>query len=251
MSKQELAVPPGWGDDELSLFLEQARRNQLATFHNKKPVYDLMREIDGCFLKPIVGMINPMELLSPFLLIRCHFAWRAACGTALAGQVVETNPHLRLALETAAYALFIHETPGADQTWMNRNDTPVTKKRMRDAFKLSAIKSAIEGRDRKLAEIFQYLYELSIDLGGHPNQLGVWGSAQVIETEERKQLNQIGLHGDGLALESVLKVLVETGICCLFLFQNIPTFTARFELLGIKERLNTLRQASGALVRKY
>lgn len=250
MEDKQQAKPPGWGDDELSAFLEQAHRNQLGTFHNKKTAFALLREIDACFVKPVSGMINPRDLISPFLYMRSHSAWRAACGTAMAGQVVETFPHLRLALESAAYALFIHEKQDMREVWFNRNDSEPAKKRMRSEFSLTNISEAIARRDSKLASIFRHLYEQSIDQGGHPNQLGVMGSAAMTDIEGGKQLQQIYLHGDGIALDAALKVVVETGICCLYVLQNIPTFTARFQLLGIKDRLNSLRRKSSLLVKQ-
>jgi hypothetical protein len=76
------------------------------------------------------------------------------------------------------------------------------------------------------------------------------GSLKMTELPDRKMLEQIYLHGDGLILDVGLKNLVETGICCLFLFQHNATFTARFELLGVKGRLQILRRNSARLVKK-
>ncbi len=247
-------VPPSWADDadELSKFLEQARRNQHATFHRKKVAYHLLREIDGCFMTIGKAMDNPsgMDLLSPFLLMRCHSAFRAACGTAMAGQVYETFPLLRTALECAAYALFMNLTPNMKEVWHNRNVDAASKKLMRKDFAISKVAEAIVSKDEKLAEVFEVLYERCIDQGGHPNQLGVFGNAQITDIEDGKQFNQIYLHGDGTALDTGLKTAVEVGICCLYLLQNVATFTTRFELLGLKQRLQELRRNSDALVKR-
>lgn len=250
----ERGLPPGWADDsdELSKFLEMARLNQHATFHHKKVAYRLMREIDDCFMTIGQSMDNPsgMDLLSPFLLMRCHSAYRAACGTAMAGQIYETFPLLRSALECAAYALFINRTPAMKDVWHNREDSASSKKLMRREFRLSRVTETIERCDKKLAEVFNVLYDRCIDQGGHPNGLGVFGSAQIADTSDGKQFKQVYLHGDGIVLDTGLKTLVEAGICCLYLSQNVSTFKARFELLGLRHRLEKLRKDSNILVAK-
>ena len=36
-AKNTNAPPPGWGDDELTKFLDAGKSNQWATFHRKRP----------------------------------------------------------------------------------------------------------------------------------------------------------------------------------------------------------------------
>lgn len=134
--------------------------------------------------------------------------------------------------------------------WFERNDSEAAKKRMREAFTVTAIRSAIAVCDAKLADVFQHLYEQSIDQGGHPNQLTVMGSTTMSDIDDGKRLQQIYLHADGVVLDATLKTVVEAGICCLMILQHTATFKARFELLGIKHRLIDLRRNSGALVKK-
>ena len=244
-------VPPGWGDDELSAFLDKARHNQFGTFHKKKLAWGLISEVDACFYKLGSNLSNPKDLLSPFLFMRSHSAWRAACGTAMSGQVVETNALLRSALEFAAYGLYIDLTPDMRQVWFDRNNSGSAKKLMRNKFKQGTINAAIKARAPRLAEIFETLYELTIDQGAHPNQSGVMGSTKIYDIEDGgKRFDQVYLHGDSVALAATLKVLVETGICCLCLFQNVSTLKARFNLLGIGDRLVMLRKQSRVLVKK-
>lgn len=241
-------IPPGWGTDLLTAYLDQARSNQIATFANKKAAYSLMSEIDSCFVRGVKDMINPKDMVAPLTYMRAHSAWRTACGTAMAGQLTETYALLRLALEFAAYSLFMSETPGMTELWLKRNDDEAAKRKMRDAFKLSVLRETIEKHDRKLADVFQHLYELSIDQGAHPNQFGVTGSTQIKEGDDRKVFEQIYLHGDGVQMDATLKVVVEVGICCLLILQHIATFTTRFQLLGLRDRINELREKSSILV---
>ena len=87
--------PPGWGTDALTAFLDDARRNRFATFANK-PEFKRLIKLDACFLRVVTDWLNPKDLLAPFLLMRSHSAFRAACEHAAAGQVVEVFPQIRL-----------------------------------------------------------------------------------------------------------------------------------------------------------
>lgn len=235
----------------LSKFLEEVRHNQLATIQNKKLEYALMSEIDACFVQIATTLTNPQDLLTPAMFARCHAAWRGACATGTAGQIAETFVLLRSALEYAAYGLFMNKTAGAADVWIDRNESPEAKAAMRFTFQLRNIRPVIATCDRKLAKVFDTLYEHAIEQGGHPNPHGVFSSAKVSPIPGGgEQHSHTHLHGDGPILEFGLKSLIETGICCLYILQHISAFTARFELLGVKARLNTLRRNSSRLVKQ-
>jgi hypothetical protein len=57
--KLPLPEPPGWGDDELTKFLENARQNQRATFANKRGAMAKLVKIDAQFTKVTKGWLNP------------------------------------------------------------------------------------------------------------------------------------------------------------------------------------------------
>jgi hypothetical protein len=146
--------PNGWGEDDLSTFLDQVRQNQRATFHNKRTAYRLIKEVDACFTKIGINMLNPKDALTPVFFYRCHSAFRAACATAMAGQNVETYVLLRSCLEHAAYGLFIHKVKGMSKTWLDRNENADAKKLVIREFQLKKIRSVIEACDKRLAEVF-------------------------------------------------------------------------------------------------
>jgi hypothetical protein len=108
----ELPPPPGWRDDKLSELLGYARNNQFVIFAKKRAEYALLREIDSAFLTVGENLINPKNPLTANLFYRSHSAYRAACGTSMAGQAPETFVLLRSRLEYAAWALHLQE-PGA------------------------------------------------------------------------------------------------------------------------------------------
>ena len=43
-------------------------------------------------------------------------------------------------------------------------------------------------------------------------------------------------------MRAAVKGTAEIGLCALFIFQHVSVFTARFELLGLKQELQSLRK---------
>jgi hypothetical protein len=84
-------VPPGWGRDELTKFLDKVRANQLGTFANKRGAFERIAAIDQVFVTILGGSNNPGRVLETMLFFRCQSALRAAGGLATAGQAVESH----------------------------------------------------------------------------------------------------------------------------------------------------------------
>lgn len=102
------------------------------------------------------------------------------------------------------------------------------------------IRAAIKACDEALTGAYDLLYERAIDFGAHPNERSVTGAMDIIEEEDQSRFVHTHLAGPGTALEHGLKTLAQAGVCALCLFQH--TATARFELLGVKHRLQALRK---------
>lgn len=233
--------PAGWGEDKLSEYLQLARNNQLATFVNLRPEFDLLHEIDDCYVRVAENMLNPKRnLLSILLLYRSHAAYRAACGTSMAGQSPETFVLLRSCLEYSGYALLIHQDQSLALVWLNRHTDDATLRKMRREFQAVNVDNAIQSADAGLGRVYKELYNRAIDFGGHPNTRGLTGSMQLEEGPDLSRYLQIYLHGDGMALRHCLKSTAQVGVCSLHIFQHI--LPERFMLLGIREKLIELRK---------
>jgi hypothetical protein len=100
--------PPRWGNDELTKFLEHAHQNQYATFVHKRDAMTKLLAIDAEFAKVTKGWLNPESEVLAMLFIRCHGAYRTACGLAMSGQAVECYVQCRSVLEYAGYAVHIN-----------------------------------------------------------------------------------------------------------------------------------------------
>jgi hypothetical protein len=168
----------------------------------------------------------------------------------MAGQTVETFILLRSCLEFPAYALQIDKVPGARQKWLDREKDVASRKAANNAFRTDNLRPTIAGCDARLGKIFDTFYQKSIELGGHPNELAIMGSLRLQEDEkdtDRIEVIQIYLHGDGPALRAALKGTAVVGLCALFILQHVSAFTARFDLLGVKQELQSLRKVVDAM----
>jgi hypothetical protein len=225
------AVPPGWGQDELTKAWDLARANQLATFANKRGALKRLASIDRTFTTIVQGWRNPQSELVTMLFFRSHSAFRAASGLAAAGQAVESYGLNRAVLEFAGCALHIFRNPSAGVIWLNRHKDELSTQAARDAFSHRKVSASVGAANRHAGQRFESLYQQTIDFGAHPNQIAVTGNMEIVEEDGLRQMRSIYLHGDGLALDLALKTTARCGVCALELMQCV--YSARFELLGI------------------
>jgi hypothetical protein len=235
-----IPAPQGWGTDSLSEFLEMARGNQFATFANKGGWYRRLVAIDELFFRVSKQWLNPKDPLAALLFLRCHAAFRAACGLAIAGQVTEASVMHRSCLEYAAYALHINRNRSLGPLWLDRHQDEATLKKVRREFKVENVRKTLTACNRHAAERFDTLYQRAIDFGGHPNERGVTGSLQMEDVADRRLMKQLFLHGDGVALDHALKTTAQCGVVCLEILQGV--FNALFELLGVNAELLEIRK---------
>jgi hypothetical protein len=152
-------TPSGWGQDDLSAFLEAARANQFATFARKPERYRRLAAIDELFVRVAKQWTNPKDAIAALLFLRCHSAFRAACGLAISGQIVEATAMHRACLETAAYALHINRNPGLGLVWLDRHQDEASLKRVRKDFKVERVRATIATCNRHAAGRFDKLYQ--------------------------------------------------------------------------------------------
>lgn len=236
-----VSPPPGWGQDALSHYLQEAYENRYATFANKRREFKKLIDIDACFVT-VAGKDwrNSGNLVSAMLFLRAHAAFRAACEHSAAGQVGDVFPALRACLEYAIYALHIHRKPAAAEIWLRRHDDEVAAKACKNEFKIASLRNSLVAANKHAAERFDKLYQDAIDFGAHPNERAITGNLTIIESENEKRFEQIYLHGDGLALDHALKNTARVGLCTLEILECV--FQARFELLGVRAAMIELRK---------
>jgi len=234
-----ISLPPRWGDDALTAFVDQAFKNILATFVKKKVGFALLLRVDKSFLKIGENLVNPPDVLGAVLLLRSHSAFRAAARLAMSGQATDTFPSLRACLEYALYALHINSHKDLGEIWLRRHDDDGTLRQMKSRFEHGKVMRSLLERDPTLHPIVQQLYERTIDFGGHPNERAITGSMVLEREPGHIEIQQIYLHADTLSLDHVLKTTAQIGFGSLCVLRHI--FKERFEILGLRDVIDQLR----------
>jgi hypothetical protein len=230
--------PPSWAKDELTKFLQQTHQQQYATFHNKKEAAGRLIAIDELFVRVSRDWQDPPGAVEAMLFLRCHAAFRAAAGEAMAGQSPECYRQCRGMLENAGYAVHIRRNPSLVTVWLNRHQDEAGLKASRREFQHNAVAASVAAANQHAGKRFEDLYQRTIDLGGHPNERSVTGNTKMIEELDRRVMLAIMLHGDGVQLDMALKTTAQCGMVSLELLQVL--YNARFEQLGINAAMPNL-----------
>lgn len=247
--------PPEWEDDPLSRFFYDAEYNDRVAAINCAPIYVVLQHVHTTFVRveDATEKDNRHELLFPrFLMIRTHSAFLAAIRLAMSGQVTESFPVLRSAIENSWYALHIAKDPKAPEraeTWLSRNDNAATKAKCKSEFTVAKVRSTHEGLDQAAAKQLQETYEKLIDFGAHPNQMGVLTSMTKSRTE--KQIDyQIGiLLPDRTTVAFGLRMAVAVAVGALKAFELI--YPERLTLAGIGLEIEKLIEELNTVFRPY
>ena len=233
-------TPPGWAKDELTKFLQETHQQQYASFHNKKEAVVRLVAIDELFVRVSKNWLNPPSEVEAMLFLRCHAAFRAAAGEAMAGQAVECYRQCRGMLENAAYAVHIRRDPSLAIVWLNRHQDEAGMKASKKAFQHIAVAASVAAANQDAGKRFEDLYQRAIDWGGHPNERSVTGNMKMLKEPDRRVMLAIMLHGDGIELDMALKSVAQCGMVSLELLQVL--YNAKFELLGINSAMLHLRK---------
>lgn len=232
--------PPGWGSDELTKFFDAARHNQWATFANKRIVTEKLIPLDALLVRVSKDWLNPENEITAFMLLRCHAAMRSAAGLAMAGQAAEAFVQARSMLEYAAYAVHLHRTPALTEVWLGRHENAKAMQAQKQAFMHRAVADSVKAANRHAGKRFEDLYQLTIDLGGHPNERAITGNLKRVVEPDKRTMLAIMLHGNGLELDHALTIVARCGMVSLEMLQ--VAFNARFELLGVNAAMLKMRK---------
>ena len=206
----------------------------------KFPVwYDILERMDGCFVTAGKNLINPKPVMPGNFLLRCQYAFKTAVGMALAGQVVEVFVMQRSVLEYAGYGLTIFDKPDLDGVFVLRQLGPRQMKAQKEAFKIGAVRAAIERYDTVLAANFNENYQRSIDFGAHPNPHASFSAAVLDERNGGTGMTVLAISNDPKMLTVALKSTAQVGLTALCVFQHV--FKEKFELLGIMQEIDAFK----------
>ncbi len=237
--KNELKIPPKWGEDPLSKFIEDTWHNTYATFANLKPEFTRLTAIQLAYQNIIDNLLNTPDWFAGFFLMRAHSAYLAAARLSLSGQVTEAYMVLRGCLENSLYGLHISNNPDTREVWLCRHDDEGSKKKCKNEFTAGNVFRTLVAKDKKVHKIAKYLYKSTIDYGAHPNEIGMLSMMRKKQDENQINFMVDYLTGDSLPLRLGLKMTARVGVCSLFIFKLV--FKERFDILGISKRLDKLK----------
>lgn len=231
--------PPGWGNDELTKFIDHTRLNCYASFANLCAEYAKLSEIDAIFRELNDCLNNTQDWFASFFVWRSQSALLGASHLGMAGQAPETYALLRLALENGLYGFYVARNPRSAETWLRRHDSDKAKRLVKNEFKIRDLFNALKARDDKEAMLAEQLYERCIDYGGHPNARAL---TQSLEQERQGTITSfkvIYLHDDPALIRACLKTAAQVGAVVLGIFRLV--YKERFDISGLSDRLDRAR----------
>jgi hypothetical protein len=158
----------------------------------------------------------------------------------MSGQVPELYPVIRTCIENALYCVHFNRNPAAFQVWQSRNDSDASLKQVKTAFQVSKVLASLQAADRGLHGRVARFHEELIDLGAHPNQLGLFGNMTMNETPEAIHFDTTYLVGDSEQLRLALKRCAQAGLMSLDMIRLV--FKERCDLLGLSGKLPPLQK---------
>jgi hypothetical protein len=195
---------------------------------------------------------NQNLLPTRFLMARAHAAWLAAIRLGLSGQVIEAYPVLRTVVEDAWYALHLAKDPDPPtraKIWLLRSEDATTKARCKIEFTISKVRATHTALDHATATAMETLYDRTIELGAHPNELGVFAAMTRTDTDQNCTFGVVFLTDKPVLIASALKTAVEAAVGALKTFRLI--FPERFTIMGTDNEIEKLVGEINAVFRSF
>ena len=236
--------PPHWGEDDLTSFMRTATRAEWASFvqPDTRPWFKKLEAVDRAFLKAIDALNGRTpNFFEGLMLVSAHAAFRGAAEFALQGRACESMVLMRSCLEYAMYGVHFHRHPELIEIWAHRGDGEKQKKAVRKSFKSIEMLDGVIALNNAIGLRAKDLYERTIDMGAHPNEVGFFGRLSITDAPSGDgKLFQIRyLQGGEPAQLHALKTAAQTGVCTLECFWLI--YRERYDILGVKAGIDALK----------
>ncbi len=239
MTVQEKNIPPNWGADSLSEFIDTARHNTFATFVNLPDQYNILKNIHDIYKLSIDNLHNSREWFAIFFFLKSHSSYLGGVRLAISGQCAEAYMVLRGCIESAIYGLYLSRHKESHEVWLNRHEDEESLRRVKNEFKIFKLFEELESVDPKIHSTAKLLYERTIDFGAHPNELALTSLLKRTDKEDNVRFDLQYLTGNTPAFQLVMKTTAQVGLCALYIYKNI--FRERFDILGISTKLDSFK----------
>jgi hypothetical protein len=245
--------PPPWDVDSLSKYFADAEYNERVTAINYPDIYDLLRRLQRAFelAEETIekGFAHGHFVVPRILLPRAHSAVLASIRLSMSGQSLEAQCVLRSAIEQAWYAVHIGTDAARAETWLRRNDSDQAQGKCKTEFTVSNVRGSHEALNMSGAADMRSLYEIAIDFGAHPNQLGVLNSMQRVETSKQVDYRVGILFPQELRVMMGVRLSVAVGVGVLNAYRVL--FPERSELVGLDREIALLGDALNVQFRRF
>jgi hypothetical protein len=212
--------------DGLPAFIEHARKNQDAFPEVSPEAMRLLVEVEEMFqcFRPALNASSKIALT--VLAVRCHSFYVTAASAAMACSTTEVHPLLRAALECAGYAAHLSLNPGLGEVWVARADRTnnAARKAVRSAFGHDKICKSVDRLDAEIGRAYREIYDAAIDLGAHPNVIGVMSSFAVSEQAGERTLDHHILTSDVKKVLHTASLVGQAGLISVQILRSVfPT----------------------------
>ena len=207
----------------MSRFQTIAFENELATFANapqwQQALLDVAAVINNCSSCAIELILKTDEPSAILLFLTAHNHYLASVRSVSAGHCLATYPTGRAVIESALYSWYLSTDKEVAQRWYNK---PTEKDDLRNwskEFKFSELRKALSKIDTGLAKWANYLHQLAIDFGAHPNRDALYSNMEQERDENGAiTLKMVYLHPWNNLSISTTKFTIETGMIAIRLF---------------------------------
>lgn len=232
------SLPPEWGKDRITKFLEDARGNSFATFVKDKPFFKCLIDIENLFHSAIDCMENSKDWFPLFFFLKAHSAFLAAIRLAIATQIPEAFMVLRGVTENSLYGFYIYKNPKLAPVWLSRNQDKKSMEEVKEKFKAGFMLQALETTDPALEKIARELYYRTIDYGAHPNERSLSLALKRTDVKNGFRFELQYLTNNPVAIEFCLKSTCQIGILSLKILQLV--IPERFKIAELDIRLERI-----------
>lgn len=143
-----------------------------------------------------------------------HSSFLSSAQLATGGQFSTAYMAARGCLEAALYGFAMVQNPSLKKIWSHRDDSDAANKACREAFRVGPFKKMLEGANATVAKQWSIAYDITIDLGAHPNSGAFWTNLE--ETDSTDTLFQY-VHTEATSLKQAMSTASFSGVTALTL----------------------------------
>lgn len=234
-----LPSPPlGWGGDELSAYWDIFRSNMYGSFANLPEENLILRLVDEAYTGICDTPMEHDDWMRPLFARKSHAIFRAAAQLAMGGQFSEVFVLLRSCLESALCAHYLHVHVDLQNLWLRRHESEENRKKVRKKFQSGRLKVELDRAAPELFSRVDELYEMCIDLGGHPNEKWLTSTLRQYEEDGEQQFYSQYLTNDPGLIVFAIRSCARTGLAALGVYGLV--FPKRWEALPMRYDLEAL-----------